>query len=113
MSLIISPSFVEIVLADQAIVASGVITVAHGLGLKPKIVIPFLVNQTAEFGWVVGEETPLVFGDIASGQCYGLKWDNTNINMKVGVGLVVGRYDTGSAVGVTLANWKVRFKAYF
>lgn len=50
------PTTKEFVSTEQVITLGGALTIAHGLGTKPKQVSYYLVVKTAFGGWSVGDE---------------------------------------------------------
>ncbi len=72
--------------ADQTITSGGTLTLAHGLGRAPIMVLPFLKNVTAQAGYSTGDITPALFSENSSPQGKGvtLTWDTTNIYIRYG-----------------------------
>lgn len=79
----------EFVSTQQTISAAGTFTVAHGLGVKPKLVKGYLVCTVATGNWAVGDE---VFANLDFEQNnasivvfgYTLKRDATNVIVRFG-----------------------------
>lgn len=91
---------------DQTITLAGALTLAHGLGVAPRITGVRLVCQTAELGYSVGD-TVQVEGDIASNVP-----DATNLNIRYrSVATSICHKTTGDLTSITAANWKARFTA--
>lgn len=80
----------EYISSPQTIVAGGGITLAHGLGVKPKLIQVYLVCAVATGNWAVGDE---VFYQLdfeqsnAAAQIYGytLKKDAINLALRISV----------------------------
>lgn len=105
----------------QSITQAGSLTLAHGLGTKPKLMMCYLVCNSAEAGYSPGDEV-FMFGpgsyDTGTAQTRGgpSVWaDNTNINVRyanLGQGLFVFNKSTGNAALITYANWRFTVRAY-
>jgi hypothetical protein len=99
-------AFNTFVSADQTITTSGALTLAHGLGVAPRMTFVSLVCQTAELGYSVGDIVQLE-GDNTS--CVP---DATNLNIRYkNSALGVIHKTTGALSSITAANWKARFSA--
>lgn len=101
--------------SDQTITSAGSLTIAHGLGVEPIGVSAFLVCQAAEHGYSVGNVVAMNSGENAieaSSYGHSLVVDSTNINVRYGLGYQVLNKGTGVASTITLANWKLRLKAW-
>lgn len=98
--------------ARQSYTAGGSITVAHGLGVAPKLYQVYFQCITAEFGYAVNDEI-LMFSLHQSGN-YGIEMraDGTNLKLTIGTG-GVGVLDTGGT-GQTLtpSKWGVVVRAW-
>lgn len=101
--------------ADQTITVAGSLTIAHTLGSAPKVISAYLVCQTAELGYSVGDVLPTApFSDSDTGS-YGMSlvFDGAQFNLKFGSsGLKVIRKDNGLVAGITEANWLLRIEAF-
>lgn len=103
--------------AQQVITAAGSLTLGHGLSRTPVLVLPYLVCQTAEHGYAIGDvvaANPHFTGYNAS---YGLSIvpDATNINVRYGSPAATFRMiskDLGALVDFTNANWKLIVRAF-
>lgn len=100
--------------ADQTIVTGGLVTVAHGLGLVPKIWQAVIRCKTAEFGYSVGDE---VFASFQGGDGISLgvaSVNSTNFYFtcyQSGIRLV-NKSGVGATVNTaTNANWALVFRA--
>lgn len=103
----------KFVSTDQTATANSLITVAHGLGARPGIVLIELVCATAEGGWSVGDVVSVVNAGSGapSGNC-AVYSDATNIYARMGNwldGLL--NKTTGVVFTPTWGNWNVRFTA--
>jgi hypothetical protein len=75
--------------ADQTITLAGGLTIAHGLGVAPKVVLGFIKCTVAELGYSVGDIIPMSLGtslDNAAGRGATVTWDATNLNVRFGSG---------------------------
>ena len=103
--------------AGQTVAASGLLQVAHGLGLQPRRVWYYYVCVSSSGGFGAGEEVFLVDTDAAggAGPVYGYSFytDATNVNVRAGSGatvFVVINKTTGAATSISggaLANWNL------
>lgn len=105
--------------AQQTITAAGALTLAHGLGVKPKLYLVVLQCTTAELGYSIGDEMLLnpslsVAGG-SLGQGVSIVPDATNLNVRIGNNSTIFnllRKDTGAIATITNANWKLVFRAW-
>lgn len=105
--------------AEQAITAGGLLTLAHGLGVVPKLVVGQLICKTAENGYAIGDviEMPLTNLNSTAANGYGCnaRKDTTNVYIRYGsnaslwpaVNGTTGVYATLSA-----ANWRLVVRAF-
>jgi len=105
--------------AEQTITAGGPLTIAHGLGVKPKLVLPFLVCKTAEDGYSVGDIVPVNMADNTSGggtnSGQSIEADATNILIRFGTTAASYSYmnkSTGAGADITNGNWKFIARAW-
>ena len=74
--------------AQQTITSAGSLTIAHGLGVVPKLLHYELVCQTADLNYSVGDVLHLGAGfpgsTGATNRGMGLNCDATNINIRFG-----------------------------
>lgn len=105
--------------ADQTITSAGTLTLAHGLGTVPTHVLGFLVCQTAENGYSIGDIISVPFHDYGSGNGIGFTptMDGTNVYIQfgnsAGVFYVAKRSATiGISAALTNGNWKLRVRAW-
>jgi hypothetical protein len=100
---------------DQTITSGGPITLAHGLGIRPKTWWLELRCTTAENGYSVGD----IYGDrqhtssnVSTGVSATL--DATNLNVRYGAAaatFTILNKTTGADANITNANWRARFWA--
>jgi len=99
-------AFNTFVSTDQTITLAGALTLAHGLGVAPRIMMTTLVCQTAELGYSVGDVVQQQ-GDAAS-----IVPDATNLNIRYkNAAIAVVNKTTGALTSITAANWNARFFA--
>jgi hypothetical protein len=82
------------------------LTLAHGLGVAPRITLIELVCQTAELGYSIGDVVQMQDNSAS------MVKDATNINVRyrsANIGLI--HKTTGAFTSITAANWKARFLA--
>jgi hypothetical protein len=99
---------------------AGLITWAHGLGVKPSMIDLYMICKVAEHGYAVNDE----IGPLSNYPTYADRWvgyiawaDATNVYVRVQNGNS-GNYlfpailnqDTGNALYATLANWRMKIK---
>lgn len=103
--------------SNQAITSAGTLTIAHGLGITPYRVDPFLYCETAEYGFSIGDVITASTSEYSrgvAGRGMAITWDSTNIYVRYGNWAQVFeavRKDTGVSVALTNANWKLRLGA--
>lgn len=107
--------------AQQAIVAAGLLTIAHGLGSTPTLVQCELVNINAEFNFSPGDIVLISNDgqDASFGVGVALVPDAVNLNIRYG-SLIQGagqafsilNKTTGSPDVITPANWQFRVRAW-
>ncbi len=107
----------KFVSTQQTITQAGALTIAHGLGIKPDLVVPVIQCVTAELGYSVGDEVminPHVF-EPGSTRGIMLVSDTTNINVKFSnnAGMISAVNKTTGALAVfAIANWRFVVKAW-
>jgi hypothetical protein len=105
--------------AEQAITSGGPLSVAHGLGVAPKLVFPVLICKTADAGYSVGDIIPMptsvssatVNSFSASVEISGA----TNILVRfgsVGTTFTYPSKSDGSASVLTNDRWRLIIRAY-
>jgi hypothetical protein len=103
--------------AEQTITSSGALTLAHALGVKPKILLMTLVCKTAEAGYVVGDEVVVSVNQTATAadRHTSVKIDATNITVRyssTAAVFYVANASTGVGAALTNANWRLVVSAY-
>ena len=101
--------------AEQTITGAGALTLAHGLGVEPKLIQAMLICKTAEGGYSIGHKTVW-----SHHQAYGIVdvgvaiiSDSTNLDIRYGAGNpILLTLNSGAAFTITLANWKAIFRAW-
>ena len=103
---------------DQAITATGSLTLPHGLGVEPALIAAFLVCQTGDIGFVAGDVVPVGLnfnsgGDINGGQSIVI--DDTNLKIRFGSSGNAYRLlhnTTGVRIAIAIGSWKFRIRAW-
>lgn len=95
--------------AEQA-VATGVTTVAHGLGAVPRELRAVFVCKTADLGYSVGDEvdaqaltTSSALTNIAVGA------NATNLFANIRTTIQLPRYDNQNVAAITTGSWRLKF----
>ena len=87
----------------------------HNLGVKPSFVIGVLECQTAEFGYAIGDEVPVIYeSDSPTHLGVTVAWNSTQIHATVGatfVTLIRKDAPIGTTVALTLGSWRYRVRA--
>lgn len=106
--------------SDQTISTSGTLTLAHGFGTTPLLVQAFLVCQSADLGYSIGDVVPVndhfnSAGTFDTGQAIVL--DATNITVLFGAGTGGSTYrllhnSTRARAAADNSKWKLRIKAW-
>lgn len=104
--------------ADQTITAGGSLTLAHGLGVVPKLVVYELVCQSTDGGYSAGDIIDSFTWDfsettnaLAGFSCVK---DATNLNVRFATRSQwpIPNKGTGAIANITFSNWRMRFNAY-
>lgn len=108
--------------AEQTITPAGGLTIAHGLGVVPRLVNLWLVCKVADLNYAVGNEVAInpAGNDPSSGgtavhRGVGVKRDATNIIVKFGSNtspVAIIDNGTGAGQGIVAASWKLVVEAY-
>ncbi|WP_460221965.1 phage terminase large subunit family protein [Mesorhizobium sp. W016] len=104
--------------AQQTITSGGSLTLAHGLGVKPKNYLAFLQCTTAEGGYSIGDEEPVSIGSHEASTNRGLSVvpDATNMVVRFGSqassAVQITRKDTGGFLNITNASWRLVIRAW-
>lgn len=104
--------------AEQTITVAGLLTLAHGFGVMPKAFQLLLVCKTAEDGFAVNDE--LLLGPAEATMSSGSRGislvpDATNLNIRIGSTaspFEYQHYATGANAAITIANWKIKARAW-
>lgn len=92
---------------DQTITLAGALTLAHGLGVAPRLWSVVFVCTTAELGYSIGDVV-----STGSAQVPAIWPDATNLNVRYSnTALSIAHKTTGVVTAITAANWKARFLA--
>lgn len=98
---------------QQTITSAGALTLAHGLSKTPKMFSAYLVCQTAEQGYSVGDilslDGFLSTANANTNRGFSLVPDATNLNIRFGAtatAFAALHKTTGAFVSLTNANWK-------
>lgn len=105
--------------AQQLVTAAGALTLAHGLGVEPKLVQAHLVCVIADLGCAVGDKLLFDLGmsdsAVRTNEGMALRIDATNIRVKFGSdGFVFSgiRIGDGATIPATPANWRLVVRAW-
>lgn len=108
----------EYVSAEQTITAGGLLSLSHGLGVKPKHATLSLKCVLADQGYSAGEETEIGWGPQDGGFSYGANYTATDsvISVRIGAagrGFIVINKTTGVMTDLTAtANWRLVVRAW-
>lgn len=108
--------------SEQIITSRGQLTLSHGLGVLPKLLVAEIVCLTAEHGWAVGQRVPVPLGgEYISG-------NGANLNATAGATdtAIMVQYGSGGTGGnvflihdasgisqyATNANWRLVLRAF-
>lgn len=104
--------------AGQTITQAGLLTLAHGLGVRPKIIRAYLQCTTDNAGYVIGDrvEVPLGF-DHNSAVVRGITvyFDTTNINVRYANStntFILLNKSSGDVATITNTSWQLYIEAY-
>lgn len=107
----------EFVSSEQAITSGGLLTLAHLMGVKPKVIQFISICKTAEGGYAINDEIIVDTTDSGNAGNTGLcvKFDATNIIIRFGSAGTVWFYldtSSGNRTALTNANWKLIVRAF-
>jgi hypothetical protein len=92
--------------ANQTITVGGSLTIAHGMGVAPKVLLAFLKCTTADIGYAVGDIVPIGFNVVeTNNRSVTITSNATNLIALFGSNLQLMRKDTGVVNTITNANW--------
>lgn len=102
---------------QQAFVNGGLVSVSHGLGVMPKIVMGELVCLVAENGWQAGDVQVISLSpdndDSAVITGFAVRKDSVTIYARCGVSGPYGvNINTGATAVPTAANWRLVLRAF-
>lgn len=98
---------------NQTITNAGALTLAHGLGVAPKIVQVFLQCVSAEHGYTAGQTFPYEIMNAANDRGVSIIMDSTNLTVRFGSSSPQILHATsGSLANITNASWRMIFRAY-
>lgn len=103
---------------QQAISNAGGLTLAHGLGVQPHLLLQILHCVTAEANYSVGDEVAVPLGAFNNGGAVAgasAVMDATNITVRMAAQAnpyYIANKTTGAATNTTPADWKVIFRAW-
>jgi len=105
--------------AEQTITSAGSLTIAHGLGAVPELAQIRVICKTAEYGFSVDDDVVInpAGNDPGGTTSRGIvvRLNSTNILLKyasAATPITLFRADTGVAVSLTNANWRVIVRAW-
>ena len=108
----------EFTSADQTISAAGLLTLAHGMGASPSVVMYYLICQTGELGYSAGDVVHISVESDSNNtvpRSFTSVLDSTNISIRFGntnPPFALLNKSTGAIAAITSANWKFRVKAW-
>lgn len=104
----------EFISAEQTITFNSLLTVAHELGVKPKILQVVRICKTAEDGWAVGDEIIMQSADFGGTDYYGstIGSDATNVYITTGANITGHIKSTGAGALTVAANWRYIVRAW-
>lgn len=97
--------------SEQTLAANALITVAHGLGIKPKKFNAILICKTADSGYSVDDETPAVTSNGTSTSIEAISVDATNIYYAQDDTFFVVHKTAFTTGAITLSSWKMILRA--
>jgi len=103
--------------SNQTITSAGLVTLTHGLGQQPKIVMMELVCAGGEQGYAVNDVILIGPNCTSSGsnRFTSLEYDATNINIRYSdnaSGFATANKTTGAAIVLTNSSWRLRVRAF-
>jgi hypothetical protein len=104
---------------ELTVTSGGLLTLDHGFGVKPLVIVIELICKVAEFGYSVGDKIFVTYGQESSSaaDAYGVTVmaDSLNISILYGGGSpVFVSHNKASRAGVNLtnANWNLQVGAW-
>jgi hypothetical protein len=107
--------------SNQTITAAGTLTLAHSMGVTPKLYQAYLVNVSGatKGGYVASAEVPINISTFSSSAAesygMGIVGDSTNITIRYGAQtgvFVLNNFTTGIAFVITPADWNLKIIAW-
>jgi hypothetical protein len=101
--------------SQQTITSAGALTIAHGLGRKPILVLPFLNCTTADAGYSVNDELLMSGGDNGNNRSSSFVCDSVNINVRfssTASSFVSANKADGVAQALVNASWKLTIRVW-
>lgn len=105
--------------SQQTITSAGALTLAHSLGVKPKLYLAVIQCTTAEHNYSIGDEVAVnpAIGAFGGSDNRGLSMvpDATNINIRFGsatAAISIMNKTTGAAAAITNASWRLVVRAW-
>ena len=104
--------------SNQTITSGGLLTLAHSLGVAPKIVFAELVCTSANQGYAIGDVVLAHLNSSSAGttRMNTLYYDTTNINIRFSSEtscFAIANKTTGTLVsGADNASWRLRVRAF-
>lgn len=102
--------------AEQVIVNAGALFLAHGLSIAPKLIEVILVCKTAEHNYTAGEEVIWVGSDTGStSRSLSIVAGAANVDLRYGNNsspFSVTDKTTGNMQQITVANWRMKIRAW-
>lgn len=94
----------------QSIASYGLSTIAHGLGVLPRLGNAFVKCKVNHVGYLVGEEVhnPAAAVTVTAGTFFygvSIAWDDTNVYLSQSLSFWIIRRDNGAPIQVPAANW--------
>lgn len=102
--------------SQQTMTNGGALTLAHGLGVSPKLYMAVMQCIVASSNYAVGDEVlinPGVHTEAAANGGISIVPDATNIVIRIGSsGFRINDKSTGGIVGVSFSNWRLVVRAW-
>ena len=105
--------------AEQTITSGGLLTLAHGMSVAPKLCALKLVCKTADLGYAVNDVVDIATtaGVDVNGSTRGVivRTDATNVYVRFGTNvtpLTLLTASGGASASITIANWRLVVSAY-
>lgn len=102
--------------AEIAVTPLSSVTVAHGLGIVPKLVDYILICKSTELGYVTGDQLSISGTEISSaGASLGplAVVTNNDVSMRFGNSpIIIIRRGSGDPAPITPASWRLKVRAF-